>query len=251
MNYARVYHTLTMLADGQVLAVGGATPATRAWSRPACCRPRSGTRPARPGRRRADRRRPQLPLDRGADARRPGAGRPAAATPIGLERRRPVLGADLLAVLPVQRAPADDHLGPVVGHLRLDHLGVHSGRRLDHRGQPGVARRGHPPDGHEPALRTAELHRGQRQPQRHDARRRPRSPRPATTCCSSSTSRACRPVASIVGSTPSTTPVAPAAPTGVTATAGDGSATVSWTAPSNGGSPITAYTVTPYAGRRR
>jgi hypothetical protein len=44
----------------------------------------------------------------------------------------------------------------------------------------------------------------------------------------------------------STTATAPAAPTGVTATAGNGSATVSWTAPSNGGSPITSYTVTPF-----
>lgn len=41
---------------------------------------------------------------------------------------------------------------------------------------------------------------------------------------------------------------APAAPTGVTATPGDGSATVSWNAPSNGGSPISSYTVTPYIG---
>jgi peptidoglycan/xylan/chitin deacetylase (PgdA/CDA1 family) len=41
---------------------------------------------------------------------------------------------------------------------------------------------------------------------------------------------------------------APAAPTGVSATAGDSSATVSWTAPANGGSAITSYTVTPYAG---
>jgi hypothetical protein len=41
---------------------------------------------------------------------------------------------------------------------------------------------------------------------------------------------------------------APAAPTGVTATAGDASATVSWTAPADGGSPITSYTVTPYVG---
>ena len=43
-------------------------------------------------------------------------------------------------------------------------------------------------------------------------------------------------------------PAAPAAPTGVTATAGNGSATLSWTAPSNGGSPITGYTITPYIG---
>ena len=34
----------------------------------------------------------------------------------------------------------------------------------------------------------------------------------------------------------------------MTATAGDGSATVSWTAPADGGSPITSYTVTPYVG---
>ena len=43
-----------------------------------------------------------------------------------------------------------------------------------------------------------------------------------------------------------TAPTAPGTPTGVTATAGNGSATVSWTAPSNGGSAITSYTVTPY-----
>ena len=41
---------------------------------------------------------------------------------------------------------------------------------------------------------------------------------------------------------------APAAPTGVSATAGNAQATVSWTAPNNGGSPITSYTITPYAG---
>jgi len=34
----------------------------------------------------------------------------------------------------------------------------------------------------------------------------------------------------------------------VSATAGDGSATVSWTAPIDGGSPITTYTVTPFIG---
>ncbi|WP_215279567.1 fibronectin type III domain-containing protein [Arthrobacter sp. GN70] len=43
-------------------------------------------------------------------------------------------------------------------------------------------------------------------------------------------------------------PTAPAAPTGVAATAGNGSAVVSWTAPSNGGSAITSYAVTPHAG---
>jgi fibronectin type 3 domain-containing protein len=42
-----------------------------------------------------------------------------------------------------------------------------------------------------------------------------------------------------------TAPQPPSAPTGVTATAGFGSATVSWTAPSSGGSP-TSYRITPY-----
>ncbi len=46
----------------------------------------------------------------------------------------------------------------------------------------------------------------------------------------------------------SASPSAPAAPTGVTATATQGSATVTWTAPSPGTSPITSYTVTPYIG---
>ncbi|MBV9285051.1 MAG: fibronectin type III domain-containing protein, partial [Acidimicrobiia bacterium] len=41
---------------------------------------------------------------------------------------------------------------------------------------------------------------------------------------------------------------APGAPTGVTAVAGNGQATVSWTAPFDGGSPINSYTITPYVG---
>jgi hypothetical protein len=44
-------------------------------------------------------------------------------------------------------------------------------------------------------------------------------------------------------------PSPPGTPTGVTATAGNGSATVSWVAPaSTGGSAITSYTVTPFIG---
>jgi Fibronectin type III domain len=43
-------------------------------------------------------------------------------------------------------------------------------------------------------------------------------------------------------------PQVPGAPTGVSASAGNQSATVSWTAPGDGGSPITSYTVTPYIG---
>jgi hypothetical protein len=43
-------------------------------------------------------------------------------------------------------------------------------------------------------------------------------------------------------------PTIPGAPTEVTATAGNSSATVSWTAPFNGNSAITSYTITPYIG---
>ena len=45
-----------------------------------------------------------------------------------------------------------------------------------------------------------------------------------------------------------TGPTPPSAPTNVSATAGNAKATVSWTAPSSGGSPITSYTITPYIG---
>ena len=48
--------------------------------------------------------------------------------------------------------------------------------------------------------------------------------------------------------TPVAAATAPAAPTGVTATAGSASATVRWTAPGNGGSAITGYTIRTYAG---
>jgi hypothetical protein len=41
-------------------------------------------------------------------------------------------------------------------------------------------------------------------------------------------------------------PTLPGAPTSVHATAGAGSATVSWVAPANGSATITAYLITPY-----
>jgi hypothetical protein len=45
-----------------------------------------------------------------------------------------------------------------------------------------------------------------------------------------------------------TAPTAPSEPAGVKATAANASATITWSAPANGGSPITGYTVTPYIG---
>jgi hypothetical protein len=43
-------------------------------------------------------------------------------------------------------------------------------------------------------------------------------------------------------------PTAPGTPTNVTAVPGNAQATLSWTAPGDGGSPITSYTVTPFIG---
>ena len=45
---------------------------------------------------------------------------------------------------------------------------------------------------------------------------------------------------------PTPAPTVPAAPTAVTATAGSTSAVISWTAPADGGSPLTSYRITPY-----
>ncbi len=47
---------------------------------------------------------------------------------------------------------------------------------------------------------------------------------------------------------PSSTNSAPGEPSGVTAVPGYGNATITWSAPWNGGSPITSYTITPYIG---
>ena len=55
-------------------------------------------------------------------------------------------------------------------------------------------------------------------------------------------------IASMISIGQPTTPVVPSAPSNVTATAGNGTANVSWTAPADGNSPITSYTVTPATG---
>ena len=50
---------------------------------------------------------------------------------------------------------------------------------------------------------------------------------------------------------PTPAPTAPSAPGSVAATAGVGSATVAWTAPADGGSPITSYVVTAFQSGKR
>jgi Domain of unknown function (DUF1929)/Fibronectin type III domain len=68
---------------------------------------------------------------------------------------------------------------------------------------------------------------------------------PATSTGSSTTWLAATVVFKATGTVAQTVP---AAPTGVDAAPGNGSATVSWAAPSDGNSPITKYTITPYVG---
>jgi hypothetical protein len=63
---------------------------------------------------------------------------------------------------------------------------------------------------------------------------------------SGTTSTTTAPKSTTTTTTPKST--APSAPTGVAAAAGNSQATVSWAAPSTGGSPISSYTVTPYIG---
>jgi putative nucleotidyltransferase with HDIG domain len=52
----------------------------------------------------------------------------------------------------------------------------------------------------------------------------------------------------VAATIPGALPTAPAAPTGVSATGGNGEATVSWSTPGDGGASITSYTVTPHVG---
>ena len=246
MHSARIYHTLTMLADGTVLAVGGENssdqsivtsgvltaeiwdPATETWTNVG-----------------ADGGGPQLPLDRGAHARRPrarGRRRPLQRR----QRARPVLGAVLLAAVPVQRLAPDDRQRSGGHHVRRELHRLDARRRLDPLREPRLARRRHAPERHGPALRAAELHRRLGLADRAGARRRPRWPRPATYMLFIVDDKGVPSVASMVGM--SRTLGAPATPAKPTATAGDGQATVSWSAPDDGGSTITKYTVTPYIG---
>ena len=121
MNTARVYHTLTMLADGRVLAVGGESTSDQTQVTTGCSRRRSGTRHPRRGR-------PSPPCPRRATTTRPRCscptGRcssPAAGTGRTTRRPRAVLGPGLLALLPVQRPSADDLSGAFLGDVRLEH----------------------------------------------------------------------------------------------------------------------------------
>ena len=122
------------------------------------------------------------------------------------------------------------HRLDLVGDQWLDHLGGDSRRSLHQRGEPGLAGT----DTHQIDMNQhfvpLELQRRFRKPQRHPRRLQVRSLRPVTDACRSSQG------------TPSIAPIISLGPSddlghlgclasAVTATAADGSATVSWTAP--------------------
>ena len=192
MNYARVYHTLTMLADGRVLAVGGEATSDQTQVTTGVLPAEIWIPPPGSGRSALHVGGAQLSLDRRADAGRHRAGRRR--RPRG-QQHRPgaVLGSGLLALVPVQRAASDDHVGAGLVDLRREHDHQHAGRLVDLRGEPGVARRRHASGRHGPALRAAVASRPDRarSPCRPRPRRRWR--RRVTTCCSSSTGPASRP----------------------------------------------------------
>ena len=249
MAYARVYHTLTMLADGTVLAVGGEPTAGQTDQSEVS----GGVLPSEiwnPTHRDVvaggvDRRHARLPLDRGADAGRPRPRR-------GQRPREPRLSRsglrpDLLAALPVQGPAPDDHLGAAASATYGSTIHGHDpGRVVDQCRQPRLARGRHAPDRHGPALRAAQLHAGRRHADR---------PGPA-----SGTLRAPREVHAVhrqLGRGAVGRVAHPGRPALDRACGADGrhgqspataAPSVSWTAPDDGGSPITSYTVTPYIG---
>ena len=209
-------------------------------------RPRSGTRPPRPGRpaRRwrppATTTRPRVLMPDGRVLVAGGGHADSASATRASSRRR----STRRPTCPT--GPADDHRRRPAPPPTARPITVTTpDAAVDHRGEPRLARRRHAPARHEPALRAAELHRRRRVADRAGARRRPRSPRPATTCCSSSTPRASRRWPRSCSSASAVRP-RPAPRPGVSATAGERRGVASpGRRPTNGGSTDHAATPSP------
>ena len=247
MLHARVYHTLTMLPDGTVLAVGGEptwgqtgttettggvlpseiwNPDTETWS------PAAATATTRGYHSTAVLMPDGTVLIGGSGHANPGyPGQNSSqiySPPYLSKGPRPTIAS----------APGAASYGSTIPV-------VHAGWRVDQRGQPGVAGRGHPSVRYGSALRAAQLHPDRRRAERADpvvrrsraagelhALHRQLGRRPLGRVVHQDRAHAERPRRTFRG----------------LGDAGNGSATVSWTAPSDGGSPITSYTITPYIG---
>ena len=168
----------------------------------------------------ADRCGPQLPFDRGVDGRRSG----------DVGRRRPPerLGRTRRSSAPRSILPPTCSTAPGQPSRRArsspttHHRGDYPRCRINRRGQPGVARRRHPPDRYESALCPAELH--GRSALEHQSPARLRSPRPELHAVHREQEG--RAIGRSVDQPGQSTPRSRRAH-GVTATAGNGSATVS------------------------
>ena len=117
---------------------------------------------------------------------------------------------------------------------------------VDPLGQPRLARRRHAPERHEPALRPVDLHR--QRGRRHGADADQRRARTACELHGVHRQRSGRPLGRIDAQRHATGRQRRQHRSNVTAAAANQSATVSWTAATSGGSPITGDTVTPYIG---
>ena len=159
MNYARVYHTLTMLADGRVLAVGGeATSDQNAGDDRRAARRDLGSGHRAVDGRPVDVGGAQLPLDRGPDAGRHACWSPAAATRTTARARASTRLRSTRPSYLFDGPRPTITSAPACVDLRREHDDHHAGRVIDLRGEPGLARRRHPPGRHGPALRAAVVH---------------------------------------------------------------------------------------------
>ena len=192
MANARVYHTLTMLADGQVLAVGGAAnsdqthittgvlsteiwnPATQTWSTGAsmaAARNYHSTAVLMPD----------------GSVLVAGGGHPNSCRDPGQ------FSSQFYSPSYLSNGPRpDDHVAPRPPRPTARRSRCHTPDAASIGPSTSCRSVRHAPARHEPALRAAELHRRRRVALGQGSRRRRPSPRPATTCSSSSTPRASR-----------------------------------------------------------
>ena len=247
MHNARIYHTLTMLADGTVLAIGGSVdqrPEHRHDRRSADRNLESRDRNVDHGG--ADRGGPQLPLDRDPDAERDGAGRPAAGTRTGSaipassppRSTRP-------PTCPTGRARRSPRRPPPRHTTRASRVSTPDAL-VDRRRQPRLARRGHPPGRHGPALRAAVVHGRIRLAHGADAGQL--GARPVRQLHAVHRQQKGRAVGVRAAQPQRGAPSARRRPPGVTATASGRQRDGDLDRAGPGTSPITSYTVTPYIG---
>ena len=187
MSNARIYHTLTMLADGTVLAVGGETT----WGQTGQTEVSGGVLPSEIWNPDTETWSPAAPTGTTRGYHSTAILMPDGTVLIGGSgHANPGLAAQTTSQIYsppyLFKGPSAHHrVGSCSRDVWLDDPGVDSGRRLDQRGQPRLARLRHPSVRHGPALRAAQLHARARAGSTSRSRPRRRPLLRATTCCSS------------------------------------------------------------------